>query len=241
MHYSSPSSLILEAPRLPEPRGVHPIERAPESLPPLRSLWASLSCRRGYDIRPARTPKQHGLTNSLVRRMYAWRGYRTEAHRQPPDDPDRVTLAAWLYDEVVATLTLRRDSPNGLLADAHYADVLEGLRRPERVVCEVSRLAVDPDFSSRDLLSNLFSAALDYGREHYSASDAVMEVNPRHVRYYQRCLGFRQLGEVRQCLRVDAPAVLLHQEIDGITIPDEVSPPVERSGDGDKPAALIYT
>ena len=68
-----------------------------------------------------------------------------------------------------------------------------------------------------------------------------MEVNPRHVRYYQRCLGFRQLGEVRQCLRVDAPAVLLHQEIDGITIPDEVSPPVERSGDGDKPAALIYT
>ena len=150
-------------------------------------------------------------------------------------------LAAWRYDEVDATLTLRRDSPNGLLADAHYADVLEGLRRPERVVCEVSRLAVDPDFSSRDLLSNLFSAALDYGREHYSASDAVMEVNPRHVRYYQRCLGFRQHGEVRQCLRVDAPAVLLHQEIDGITIPDEVSPPVERSGDGDKPAALIYT
>jgi len=163
-----------------------------------------------------------------VRRMYAWRGYRTEAHRQPLDDPDRVTLAAWQYDEVVATLTLRRDSPKGLLADAHYADVLQSLRRPERVVCEVSRLAVDPDFSSRDLLSNLFSAALEYGREHFSASDAVMEVNPRHVRYYQRCLGFRQLGEVRQCLRVDAPAVLLHQEIDGITIPDEVLPPADR-------------
>ena len=187
-----------------------------------------MSCPRGYDIRPARTPKQHGLANSLVRRMYAWRGYRTEAHRQPLDDPNRVTLAAWQYDEVVATLTLRRDSPGGLLADAHYGDVLEGLRRPDRVVCEVSRLAIDPDFSSRELLHRLFSAALDYGREHFSVSDAVMEVNPRHVRYYERCLGFQQIGGVRQCLRVDAPAILLHQEIEEITIPDDVLLPVER-------------
>ena len=206
----------------------HPVTRTPESPPPLRSLWAALSCPRGYDIRPARTPKQHGLANSLVRRMYAWRGYRTEGHRPPLDDPNRVTLAAWQYDEVVATLTLRRDSPGGLLADAHYGDVLEGLRRPDRVVCEVSRLAIDPDFSSRELLHGLFSAALDYGREHFSASDAVMEVNPRHVRYYQRCLGFQQIGDVRQCQRVDAPAVLLHQEIEEITIPEDVVLPAER-------------
>ena len=89
----------------------HPVTRAPESLPPLRSLWAALSCPRGYDIRPARTPKHHGLANSLVRRMYAWRGYRTELHRQSLEDPNHVTLAAWQYDEVVATLTLRRDDP----------------------------------------------------------------------------------------------------------------------------------
>ena len=76
----------------------HPVTRAPESLPPLRSLWAALSCPRGYDIRPARTPKQHGLANSLVRRMYAWRGYRTELHRQSLEDPNHVTLAAWQYD-----------------------------------------------------------------------------------------------------------------------------------------------
>lgn len=207
---------------------VHPIERAPESLPPLRSLWAALSGPRGVDIRPARTPKQHGLTNSLVQRMYAWRGYRTEARRQPLDEQNRVTLAAWHYEEVVATLTLRRDSPIGLLADAHYGNVLDGLRGPDRVVCEVSRLAIDPDFSSRELLHRLFSAALDYGREHFSVSDAVMEVNPRHVRYYERCLGFQQIGGVRQCLRVDAPAILLHQEIEEITIPDDVLLPVER-------------
>ncbi|MFT3848381.1 MAG: hypothetical protein QM739_06785 [Propionivibrio sp.] len=228
MHPSIPLNPIFDASRAPDPRSVHPIDRDPETLPPLRSLWAALSRRCGYDIRPARTPKQYGLTNSLVRRMYAWRGYRTEIHRQPLDDPNRVTLAAWQYEEVVATLTLRRDSPTGLLADAHYGDVLDRLRGPDRVVCEVSRLAIDPDFSSRDLLNNLFSAALEYGREHFLASDAVMEVNPRHVRYYQRCLGFQRIGDVRQCQRVDAPAVLMHQEIDGIVIPDDVPPPAER-------------
>ena len=207
---------------------VHPIERAPETLPPLRSLWAALSGPRSVDIRPARTPKQHGQTNSLVQRMYAWRGYRSEVRRQPFDEQNRVTLAAWHYEEVVATLTLRRDSPTGLLADAHYGNVLDGLRGPDRVVCEVSRLAIDPDFSSRDLLNTLFSAALDYGREHFSASDAVMEVNPRHVRYYERCLGFQQIGDVCRCLRVDAPAVLMHQEIDGITIPDDAPLAAER-------------
>lgn len=228
MHYSTSPSLTLEANCAPDPRTVHPITRIPGTLPPLRSLWAALARSGGYDIRPARTAKQHGLAHALVQRMYAWRGYRAEVPRHPIDDPNRVTLAAWQYEEVVATLTLRRDSPTGLLADAHYGDVLADLRRPDRVVCEVSRLAIDPDFSSRDLLNDLFSTALDYGREHFAASDAVMEVNPRHVRYYQRCLGFRQVGEVRRCLRVDAPAVLMHQELDGFTIPDDIAPPVER-------------
>jgi hypothetical protein len=37
----------------------------------------------------------------------------------------------------------------------------------------------------------------------------VMEVNPRHVRYYERMLGARVLGEQRLNRKVNAPAVLL--------------------------------
>ena len=41
-------------------------------------------------------------------------------------------------------------------------------------------------------------------------TDLLIEVNPRHVRFYQRMLGFRQLGPERACPRVGgAPAVLL--------------------------------
>ncbi|MBK7424074.1 MAG: long-chain N-acyl amino acid synthase, partial [Propionivibrio sp.] len=49
------------------------------------------------------------------------------------------------------------------------------------------------------------------------ASDAVIEVNPRHSRYYQRLLGFRQIGRRRQCRRLDAPVVLMHQELDDMS------------------------
>jgi hypothetical protein len=42
------------------------------------------------------------------------------------------------------------------------------------------------------------------------ADDIVIEVNPRHVAYYKRMLGFTQAGAQRMCERVSAPAVLLH-------------------------------
>jgi GNAT superfamily N-acetyltransferase len=217
------SDLIVNwFPEIAQPPGgqtMHPRDKGHPRLPSLRPIWGLLPNRCGYDIRPARTPYQHGLANMLVRRMYSWRGYNAASDGNRLDDPNRVILTAWQYEEVVATLTLGRDSPAGLLADALYAHELAGLRRPDRVVCEVSRLAVDPDFSSHDLLNALFQAALKYARDIFTASDAVIEVNPRHARYYQRRLGFRQIGNQRQCQRVNAPAVFMHQQLDDLALP----------------------
>lgn len=186
---------------------------------------------RGYDIRPARTPHQQRAAASLVRRMYSWRGYSTESPGRRTDEAHRITLAAWQDDEVVATLTVGRDSPAGLLGDALYSEEIDRLRRGERVICEVSRLAVDPDFSSRDLLTTLFRVAHRYAQSAFGATDAVIEVNPRHARYYERQFGFRRLGGVKQCPRVDAPAVLLHQRLDALAIPDLATDWAECSND----------
>jgi hypothetical protein len=41
----------------------------------------------------------------------------------------------------------------------------------------------------------------------------VIEVNPRHVMYYRRLLGFQILGPERLNRRVNAPAVLLSLEL----------------------------
>jgi len=193
----------------------------PETVVSFAARCRTISLPRnpgGYDIRLARTHFQQGEVNRLVRRMYAWRGYSMQTSTYPPNDPDRTALAVWENDEVVATLTVGRDSACGLLADGLYAQELAGLRRGGRVVCEVTRLAVHPEFSSAHMLNALFHSALVFGKEHFSASDAVIEVNPRHVRFYERRFGFRQIGKLRQCQRVNAPAVLLHQTLDELEV-----------------------
>ena len=183
-------------------------------FPPLRPLWGRLQRSHGYHIRPVYDEQQRSLVCALVQRRYAWRGYATAALDYSAADANRLTLAAWQYGELAATLTLGRDSPQGLYADALYAAELDRLRDPQRVLCEVSRLAVDPDFSSPELLASLFASAFDYGRRLFSASDVVIGVNPRHVGYYQRRLGFRRIGAQQHCPCVDAPVVLLHQALD---------------------------
>lgn len=102
---------------------------------------------RGYRIAPVRDASQQAMADALVRRRFAWRGYNTDALAHRADQTNRLTLAAWLYDELIATLTLVPDSADGFQTDTLYAKEMARLRRPGRRLCEVSRLAVDPDFS----------------------------------------------------------------------------------------------
>lgn len=164
-------------------------------------------------IVPAVTYHQHRACNALVRRMYLSRGYRILPTRQSIDDPNHFTLGAWLNGELVATLTGTRDSRRGLLADNLYDHEISALRKPNRVIGEVTRLAVDSEFRSPELLASLFRATYQYARAVFGVTDVVVEVNPRHASYYRREMGFAQIGAVRTCPRVEAPAVLLHRTL----------------------------
>jgi hypothetical protein len=164
-------------------------------------------------IAPAVTYQQHRACGALVRRMYSWRGYRLSPPRQQLDDPNHVKLGAWLERDLVATLTASRDSSAGLLADTLYGQELAGLRKPSRVICEVTRLAVDVDAHDPELLNSLFRGAYQYARAVFGGTDVVIEVNPRHAGYYRRQLGFTQVGSLRTCPRVEAPAILLHRTL----------------------------
>lgn len=164
-------------------------------------------------IAPAVTYVQLRACSSLVRRMYTWRGYRLAPNRLQPADPNHVTIGAWLAGELVATATASRDSAAGLLADGLYQDELTRLRGPSRVVCEVTRLAVDLDCHDPELLNALFKATYQYVRAVFGGTEVVIEVNPRHAGYYRRTMGFQHIGSLRTCPRVDAPAVLLHRTL----------------------------
>lgn len=167
-------------------------------------------------VAPAVTYAQLRACSGLVRRMYTWRGYRLAPNRLQPADPNHVTIGAWLDGELVATATASRDSAAGLLADGLYKDEMVKLRGQSRVVCEVTRLAVDLDCHDPELLTSLFLAIYQYVRAVFGGTELVIEVNPRHAGYYRRTMGFHQIGGLRTCPRVDAPAVLLHRTLGNI-------------------------
>lgn len=151
---------------------------------------------------------------ALVERLYARRGYRTSAPAQQVESPHRVVFAGANRGQVIATITLGLDSPAGLLVDELYGPEVAVFRRMKRRICELSAFAVDPQYSSHGVLSALFYLAYLYGRTLHRVSDAVIEVNPRHAGFYERVFGFRRIGDVRQCPRVEAPAVLMHLDLE---------------------------
>ena len=159
-----------------------------------------------FKIRLANSEGRRESASLLIKKMYAWRGYVTGAN---PDIPNRITLMADIDGKVIGTLTIGLDSGAGLLVDALYKDQIDALRAHHEIVCEFSRLAVDQEIKSKRVLASLFHLAYIYAHLIHGATSTVIEVNPRHVLFYKRMLGFEQFGEERMCPRVNAPAVLL--------------------------------
>ena len=106
-------------------------------------------------------------------------------------------------------MSLRLDSDQGLAADDLYGDETRAMRAQGRRICEFTRLAVDTTHVSYPVLAALFHTVFLFAQELRGFDYAVIEVNPRHVGYYQRSLGFDVIGGRRHNPRVNAPAVLM--------------------------------
>lgn len=166
--------------------------------------------RSGYRVRLADSPGQRNQASILINSMYSWRGYATEGLELTHHNPNRITLEASTGQQLFGTLTLGLDSEDGLLAEELYPDEIGDLRKQGRKLCEMTKLAFDPQYSSKESLAALFHLAYIYAHSICKATDVLIEVNPRHVTFYQRRLGFEQMGDApRTCPRVGAPAVLL--------------------------------
>jgi hypothetical protein len=163
---------------------------------------------RMVKIRSADSSGRRGSASVLINRMYATRGYRSSP--LPVErDPTRITLVASEHDEVIGTITVGFDSETGLHVDDLFAAEVDKLRRAGRRVCEFTKLAVDTALRSKRVLAALFHVSYIYSHLLMRYDNLLIEVNPRHVRYYRSMLGFRAIGEPRLNLRVNAPAVLM--------------------------------
>ena len=97
-------------------------------------------------------------------------------------------------------------------ADDNFRDKLDVLREQGRRLCEPSRLAIDKGVSKR-VFAALIHISYIYAHNIHRFTDYVIEVNPRHVVFYKRMLGFKDFGGERECTRVGAPAVLLRLDL----------------------------
>ncbi|MES2960106.1 MAG: long-chain N-acyl amino acid synthase [Pseudomonadota bacterium] len=159
-------------------------------------------------IQPVQSPGQQFAAGALVERRYADRGYRNLSARAVQRDHE-ITLIADENDVTVGTVTIGFDSPRGLFIDDLFADEVNALRAAGDKLCEFTKLAMDQIERSASVLASLFETAYLYAHRVMGFDKLLIEVNPRHVRYYERMYGFSVIGEERHNLRVDAPAVLL--------------------------------
>lgn len=190
----------------------------------------------------AKSAAQLAAADKLIRRRYAWRGYSVKSceydgrSKQATSLRDNITFFAMEASIVVGTITLRLDGPNGLHADATHGDTLQYARGEGRRLGELTRLALAEGADSKLTLSSLFGLVYSVGRWVHNVTDLFIEVNPRHVAFYVRALGFAIVGDARFCERVGAPSILLYADVDSLedrlelalTAAAKVSDPAQR-------------
>lgn len=167
---------------------------------------------RAFEIELVRSAAQHSSALNLINRMYAWRGYGSN-HRLSESE-NRVTFNALVEGELVGTLSLTVDSNSGLACDSTFQDVLDEVRKDgEAKACELTKFAFEPSVTSMHVLASLFHTIFIYGTEKYDCTDLFIEVNPRHVRFYEVMLGFTRMGELRTNPAVEAPSQLMRLQV----------------------------
>jgi hypothetical protein len=174
--------------------------------------WLEVPGGRNFRIRAAVTRDERATASSLIRRRYAWRGYDAAALPELPCR-ERLTLVASAACSVVGTMTVGFDSELSLAVDEVFPEEVNSVRMAGRQVCEFTKLAVDEGVRSQRILAAMFHVAFIHAHRIRGCDNLLIEVNPRHVRYYERKLGFRVLSAPRLNKRIGAAAVLLSLDL----------------------------
>jgi hypothetical protein len=180
---------------------------APITVPPISSsgAWRTSIAVRAEQIRAAQ---------ELVHRRYAWRGYRVAPEAELNHGGLQVVLLAQSAGQLMGTLTVRPDCPDGLFAERGYESEIHALRKRGHRLGELCRLAVEEGADWRTSLDALVQSAYLITRVVHALTDVVIEVNPRHVPFYRRVFGFTVAAAERFCERVGAPSVLLSLDLE---------------------------
>ncbi len=160
----------------------------------------------------------------LVERRYGDRGLTVtrERYSSRNQDGDIVCTARDRDQQIVGTLSVRFDGKGGLHADQLFQAELDEWRAAGITLCEFGGLAVDKhSHDPKRVLAQIFHLGYLHAHRRARVDRLVIEVNPRHVGFYRRCLGLVPYTAARHNPRVDAPAVLM--SIDFATIREQIA------------------
>ena len=170
-------------------------------------------------IRTASTRERAQATNLLIKKMYSSRGYEGSAidlsslslqlKEEWKRKSNEVTLVVANLRKVLGTVTVRYDSPSKMACDELYQEEVDSLRAQGRQLCELTKLAVDRASGSKQIFAALIHMAYIYARLLHDCTDALMEVTPKHARFYKDMLGAYQIGPAKLCPRVNTTGILL--------------------------------
>ncbi|MFT7774382.1 N-acyl amino acid synthase FeeM domain-containing protein [Roseateles sp.] len=159
----------------------------------------------------------------LVERRYGDRGLTVtrERYNSRSQDGD-IVCTARDGDAIVGTLSVRFDGAGGLHADQLFKAELDEWRTDGVRLCEFGGLAVDKhSHDPKRVLTQIFHLGYLHAHRRARCERLVVEVNPRHVGFYRRCLGLIPMSAARHNPRVQAPAVLM--SIDFATVREQIS------------------
>lgn len=131
--------------------------------------------------------------------------------------PDTITAVAKKNGKVIATMSMVRDNSLGLPMEKIFN--LSPLRKNNKVLCEVSALAIHKDFRGQngELLHSLIRFLWRYAFEWYKVDYYVIAVNPTMVDLYEAFYLFKKLPLEKQIDKYkfvnDAPAVGLYRSV----------------------------
>lgn len=159
----------------------------------------------------------------LVERRYAHRGLTLTPQRfSTRNQAGDIVCTARDGSEIVGTLSVRFDGSDGLHADLLFKAELDAWRAQDVVLCEFGGLAVDKHaHDPRLVLAQIFHLGYLHAHRRARCDRLVIEVNPRHVPFYRRCLGLMPLTDARHNPRVEADAVLM--SIEFATVREQIS------------------
>lgn len=161
-----------------------------------------------YEVSLAREQHLDGA-QSLVDERYAWRGLHAD-HFDVSVVRQVIVLRRGPSLDIAGTIAVVDGDHQVLPSETLFAAEIQQLRESERLT-EFSRLATAPDLRAGGAIFSLFQTALVVSQHVYGATRVLCEVNPRHVNFYARSLGFDGTGSERHDTKVGAPGVLLGQ------------------------------